>query len=103
MWEVNLNLFERSQLGNRAELGAHKAAMALFNKPETPKAQLRVAQNYKAPGAREVPQRVHPNVFKTPQKSRPTIPIPKAPKKQTGAERRSRRRKSRRQTRRLRK
>ena len=112
VWEVNLNLFERPPPGNRVELGAHKAAMALFNKPETPKKQLRVAANWHAPHAPNTANpaagqawKVPPAVFQTPKNPRLTGPIPKAPKKPTGAERRSRhrRRKSRRQSRRLRK
>lgn len=105
IWEVNLNMFERPHPGNRKELGNNRKAMALFNKPGTPKKQVRVAANWWAPAAPNAanpaagqPWRVRPNVYHTPQ--RPVRKqIPKTPKKNNG----SRHRKSRRNTRRLRK
>ena len=97
VWEVNLNLFEKPLPGNRKQLGNHRRAMELFAKPETPKAQVRVAANWLAPAAEGRLLKVNPNVYKTPNK-----PIkskaPATPKKNNGSRRRNRRK-----TRRLRK
>lgn len=110
VWEVPLEIFNKPSIGNRKQLGNNRKAMALFEKPETPKKQVRVAANWWAPAAPNAanpaagqPWRVRPNVYLTPQ--RPiTKKVPKTPRKPTGAERRSRKnRKSRRNTRRLRK
>lgn len=100
VWEVNLNLFEKPRPGNRKQLGNNRRAMALFEKPETPRAQIRVAANWKAPSAAGKPLLVRPNVYKTPNR-RIQAKAPAAPKKNNGSRRRNR--KSRRNTRRLRK
>ena len=95
IWEVNLNLFEKPLPGNRKQLGNNRRAMMLFNKPETPRAQVRVTANWQAPSAAGRPLTVQPSVYTTPNK-----PIraktPNTPKKNNGSRRRNRRRNTRR-------